>query len=328
MILVTGASGLLGSHLTKALIKKGHQNIIASIRSTSNRKLIQPFEDQVKWMDGDLTDIGFLDHLLEGVDTVFHTAAMISYDPDDEAALMENNVEVTKNLLNLSLKKGVKRFSFVGSISALHSPASGKPIDESIQWQDQTFRSNYGKSKFLAEREVWRAQSEGLNTVIIHPSIILGSGDWNKGSSSLFKRVKEGLQYYPTGTTGFVAVEDVVKVMLLLEENQIQNERFIVNAENRSYKDIFEQIALALNVKAPSKQGSHTVASAIWRIERAKQFLFKTKPLLTKETVESSMQTLNYNNEKLLKAFPDFEYEKIDEVIRRIAEVYKNEFNP
>ncbi len=232
MIFVTGASGLLGSHLVQALVQN-HQTVSALYRSSIPRF---KGSEKVTWIEGDILDMPNLEEALQNVQFVYHCAAMVSFHPKHKHDLYTTNVEGTANVVNACLNAGVQKLLYVSSVSALGRGTGGAATDENSQWSAEQ-SSTYGKTKYLAEMEVWRGIGEGLEAVIVNPSIILGAGEWTKGSSQIFKTVYEEFPWYTEGTTGFVDVADVVTAMILLMNSNITAQRFIVSAENRQYKE-------------------------------------------------------------------------------------------
>jgi nucleoside-diphosphate-sugar epimerase len=167
--------------------------------------------------------------------------------------------------------------------------------------------------------EVWRGIGEGLNAVIVNPVIILGEGDWSKGSSGIFKTAFNEFPWYTDGVTGFVDVQDVIKAMIDLMNSEISSERFIISEGNYSYKHIFSTIAKYFNKKPPHKKATKFMSQVVWRIEGIKSFISGARPLLTKETATSAQSVVHFNNEKLLKFFPHFRYTPIEETIKRVC---------
>ena len=315
MILVTGGSGLVGSHLIAALVKEGKK--VRALYRSSVPEI--PLADQVEWVKGDILDISVLEEALSGVTQVYHCAAMVSFDPKNKAALFQTNVEGTANLVNCCIDEGVEKLLFVSSVAALGRIREDTAINETMNWTPETSNSEYGKSKYLAETEVWRGISEGLNAVIVNPVIILGAGDWEKGSSEIFKSAYDEFPWYTSGTGGFVDVADLVKAMMLLMESTISAERFIISAENLSYREVFNQIALNFQKKPPHKKVTKLIAAIVWRIEALKGYFTGKAPLLTKETAATAQAHVQFNNSKLLQQFPAFQYRPIAESIERIC---------
>ena len=188
-----------------------------------------------------------------------------------------------------------------------------------MHWTPETSNSVYGKSKYLAEMEVWRAMAEGLNIAIVNPVIIFGAGDWNKGSSEIFKSSYNQFPWYTTGISGFVDVLDVVDAMQLLMDSPIVGERYIISAENLSYQTVFTQIANAFSKKPPTRKVTPLLAAIVWRLEAIKSLFTGKTPLLTKETAATAQAKVYFNNEKFLKAFPSFKYRSMDTTIKRVS---------
>ncbi|MBS1745295.1 MAG: NAD-dependent epimerase/dehydratase family protein [Bacteroidetes bacterium] len=312
-IFITGATGLTGSHLIKELSNRG-----SSIKALYRTEI--PFvHNNIEWIKGDLFDTVLLDNVMQGVDEVYHCAAKISYNPKDKIELFKTNVEGTANIVNACLNNQVKKLLHVSSVAALGLKKNSVPITETMKWNDETEGSVYGKSKYLGEMEVWRGIAEGLNAVIINPSVILGAGDWNKGSSEIFKTVYKEFPYYSDGVAGFVDVKDVVAIMISLMQSDIVAERFIVSAENVKYKDLFTMIAAAFQKKAPYKKVTPFMAAVIWRIEKFKSMITGKPPFITKETADTALAKLFFDNTKLLKSLPGFQYTPLKKSIERIC---------
>jgi len=188
-----------------------------------------------------------------------------------------------------------------------------------MQWSEETSNSVYGKSKYLAEMEVWRAIAEGLKAVIVNPTIILGENDWNKSSTEIFKTVYKEFPYYSEGVTGFVDVHDVASAMIELMNSDISAERFIINADNISYKDLFDMIAEAFSKKPPHKKVTPFMAALIWRLEAMRTFFTRKAPFITKETARAALAKVYFDNSKLLQTLPSFNYTPLKESVERIC---------
>jgi len=323
MILVTGGTGLVGSHLITALIERG-EKVKALYRS-----VIPVFKGSinVEWVKGDILDIISLQEALENVEEVYHAAAIVSFNPRKKHEMLNINVGGTANVVNACLAHGVRKLCYVSSVAALGKPKDAKEIDETMSWTEFTRFSNYGKSKYFAEMEVWRGIGEGLEAVIVNPSIILGAGDWGKGSSGLFKTAYDEFPWFTEGVTGFVDVCDVVKAMIDLMKSDITGQRFILSAESRKYKDIFTSIATCFGKKPPHKKVNSFTAGVVWRVEVLKSLFSHKDPLLTKETAQAAQSIVYFNNTKLKKFLPAFEYTSLDKTIVRICNELKQQNN-
>lgn len=323
MILVTGGSGLLGSELIAQLLHSGKK-----VRALYHKTKLTDFKsDNFEQFQCDILDVIGLEQALEGVDEVCHCAAIVSFNPRRKQEMFKINIEGTANLVNAALDAGIKKFVHVSSVAALGRIRENEPINETMNWSEETSNSNYGQSKYLAEMQVWRGIGEGLNAVVVNPVIILGPGDWNSSSSQIFKKVYNEFPWYATGTTGFVDVRDVAKAMIDLMNSDISSERFIISAENRSYADLFHLIAGAFGKKPPQKRITRTLAKIVWRLEAIKSFFTGKDPLVTKETARTALARVNFDNRKLKSFLPEFRYRKLEDTVRDTCAIFQQKLN-
>jgi nucleoside-diphosphate-sugar epimerase len=264
---------------------------------------------------------------MEGVTQVYHCAAIVSFTAKNKKALHHTNIEGTANIVNACLTKNVEKLLFVSSVAALGRIREDQAVNESMNWSEETSNSEYGKSKYLAEMEVWRGMGEGLNVVVVNPVIILGASDWSKGSTAIFKSAYDEFPWYTEGTSGFVDVLDVVDAMVLLMESNISDQRFIVSGANLLYRDVFTMIANSFHKKAPHKKVTALLAEIVWRLEGIKGKITGKSPLLTKETSRTARATVRFDNNKLLKALPEFQYRDMQNSIDRICTELKNRYH-
>jgi|SRR6185436_1764817 len=308
MVLVTGATGLVGSHLLLDLALKG-EKVRALKRANSDlTSVINLFSshagllETIEWAEGDVLDIFSLQEAMIGISKVYHCAAMVSFIPGEVEEMMRVNINGTANIVNFCVENRVEKLCYVSSVAAINRISEDKTIDENSEWKISKHNSNYALSKYGAEREVWRGIAEGLKAVIVNPTIIFGPGNWKTGSTAMFPRIWKGLKFYTDGTTGFVDARDVSKAMILLMESEIHSERFIVNGENLNFKKIFDWISEGLGKPKPYIYAYGWMRSLAWRAEAMKSFLFKTKPFITKETAFSAHKKVHFSNEKIKKA--------------------------
>ena len=317
MIFVTGGSGLVGSHLLFDLISSGKQ-VRALKRKNSSTELTkkifgyysndpEKLLNSIEWVEGDVMDIYSLYEAMENVDKVYHAAAMVSFHASDQKEMMKTNVEGTANIVNACLYKKIKKLCYVSSIASLGRTDNDEFIDEETQWKNSGNNSKYSISKYGAEREVWRGTIEGLPAVIVNPSVIIGPGDWNKGSSQLFQQAWNGLKFYTDGVNGYVDVRDVSKSMILLMDSDIINSRYIISSENLDYLRLFTMISEGLNKKIPSIKANLFLSQIAWRAEKLRSSITGKKPLITKETARTAFHKYSYSNEKIRKIL-NFEF--------------------
>ena len=257
-ILITGATGLVGSATVRRFLADGHRVSVLH-RPDSDRSLLQDVVDRIEWIEGDILDVLSLEKALDNIEYVVHAAAVVSFVPRDEAAMVKVNVEGTANVVNVCLHKGIRKLCHVSSVAALGRPnprtiESDTPvfIDETQRWEDSPNNSAYAKTKYLAELEVWRGISEGLPAVIVNPSLILGEGDWQKSSTQLFRYVYDGKPFYTEGTVNYVDVRDIAEALYRLVNSDIEGERFILSAGSASYYELFEVIAMGFGKRPAS----------------------------------------------------------------------------
>ena len=236
------------------------------------------------------------------------------------------NVEGTSNVVNVCLKLQIGKLCHVSSIAAIGRPDSRKVIaghdvvlDETHRWEDSPENSEYAKTKHLAELEVWRGIAEGLNAVIVNPTLILGEGDWAKSSTQIFRYVYREKPFYTEGIANYVDVKDVAEVIFKLLLSPISGERFLLNGGSISYGNLFNTIADAMHKKRPTFKVGAGLAGVIWRVEALRTWLLGTKPLITKETAQSAARKISYNNEKVRKAL-GFQFQPIERTVARVSE--------
>ena len=333
MVLVTGATGLVGSHLALHLIENG-EFVRALYRDsysiTKTKSLFYLYGkgelfDKIEWIQGDITDITSLELAFENIDYVYHCAALITFDPSEEEALRKNNIEGTANIVNFCISNSVKKLCYVSSISALGDLAINQTIyTENTEWNPEKPHSDYAISKYGAEMEIWRGQQEGLNVGIINPGVILGPGFWEQGSGEIFSAVANGLYFYTKGTTGFVAVTDVVKILVQIMKSDSSGERYIVIAENNTYQEILNDIATALKVKKPSLYAAVWMTEMAWKIDWFLGTFFRQKRKFLKSTARSSQETSLYSNAKVKDEF-HYEFQDIKKYIIEIVKLESNQ---
>ncbi|MBK7762774.1 MAG: NAD-dependent epimerase/dehydratase family protein [Bacteroidetes bacterium] len=322
MILVTGASGLVGQHLLEALTASG-VTIRAMYRKSIPKFYTNIQSKYVQWVEADLLDLASLDQAFEQVTHVYHCAAWVNYDPRLDEEMLRVNAEGTANVVNMCLHKKIIKLCYVSSISTIGSKPNNEAADEQTEIEEGEQSSNYSLSKVEAEMEVWRGIAEGLNAVIINPGIILGEGDDSRSSTKLFKIVQKEFPYYTLGSTAWVDVKDVVKIMIGLMNHEIHSERFIVSAGNFSYKEIFSMMAQAMNKREPYIKAGRLLTEIVWRMVYLKSIITGEVATITKSTARSSQSIRLFNPNKLLQVLPNYHYISIDETIRRIASKYK-----
>src|SRR6185312_13463735 len=321
-ILVTGGSGLVGNELITQLLNAGER--VTALQHTSSINISHP---SLSIVQCDILDVSLLEKIMQDITPVYHAAALVSYSPKDKKQLLKINVEGTANVVNACINNQVQKLVHVSSVAALGRIRNGEMVTEKMNWTEETSNSIYGKSKYYGEMEVWRGAAEGLQVVIVNPSLIFGGTNWESGSSAIFKKAYEEFPWYTNGVTGIVDVRDVARAMMALMKSDITSERFILNGENLSYKEIFTTIANGFDKKPPSKKVTPFLAEIVWRMEAIKSRITNKKSLLTKETARTAQAKVYFDNQKILKALPQFHFTNIKDTIEftcnRLIEKYQ-----
>jgi nucleoside-diphosphate-sugar epimerase len=337
MILVTGGTGLVGSHLLYKLVSDGQQKVRAIYRREKTLKRVAHvfsyFSDDserlfntIDWVEADLNDIPKLQMAFEGITHVYHCAAFVSFEPDKYHELRKINIEGTANIVNLSISHSVDKLCYVSSIAAIgHHEDSSKLITEETAWNPEDDNSVYAITKYGAELEVWRATQESVDAVIVNPGIILGAGYWKGGSSgNLFRKIHDGMTYYVNGIVGYVDVFDVVDTMISLMKSSIKNENYILVSENLSFKDFQYKVANALKVAPPKKEAKPWLLNIAWRLDWLRHKITGSRRNFSKHTAKSAVSTTKYDNSKIKNAL-GFQFKPIDQSIKEICELYRKD---
>jgi dihydroflavonol-4-reductase len=333
-VFVTGGTGLLGSHLIFTLISQGEQ-VRAIHRKTSNRETLEKvigyykgdadkLLNLVEWIECDICDYDRLEQTMLGVEIVYHCAAAVSFENRNKDYVLDNNIKGTSNIVKACFANKIRKLCHVSSISALGAYDGEAMVNETHSWDEAGYRSPYGTSKYLSEKEVWKGISNGLNAVIVNPTIILGPGGWNRGSSAFFPKIYSGLLFYTSGTNGYVDVNDVVKAMITLMRNNISGERFIVNGENLTYDKFFGMIARSLKVWGPFIKVPKLLSYLALPLVSVLEIFSKGKTTLTMEMLKVAWSRITYDNSKLIKR-TGFSYTPIERTVQVIGEIFLQE---
>jgi dihydroflavonol-4-reductase len=320
MILLTGGTGFLGQFIVKELLQRG-EKVRLLVRNPAK---VQP-QAGVELAEGDVLDTASLEPAFEGVTKVIHGAAVVSFWPRRRAEMSRINVEGTANIVDFCLDAQVEKLVHISSIAALGRIANAPKIDESSKWIKSRLNSAYGRTKYLAELEVYRGVEEGLKAVICNPGVIVGPGKWDQGSPMLFSTIHKGLRFYNPGQTGFVTVQDVARATVeLMNSDLVNGERFVLVGQNMLYKEFFGLIAKGLGVKAPTIAPPAFVSSMAGRMSEWMGNLRNREPIITKETTRSSREIFNYDGSKITRTI-GFQYGSLEQCIADSAAQFLKE---
>lgn len=336
MVLVTGGTGLVGSHLLYYLVSN-NESIRAIYRREKKlgivKKVFSYYTNEVEslynkidWVESDLLNIPDLTKAFYGITHVYHCAAFVSFEPDKYHLLRRTNIEGTANIVNLSISNNVKKLCYVSSIAALGESENSNIINEESQWNPEADNSVYAITKYGAETEVWRGTQEGLPAVIVNPGVIIGGGIWSHGSGNIIKKIYNKLPFYTNGNIGCVDVKDVVNIMISLLNSNIENERFVLVSENIKYRSLIHSIAQELNVSPPKKEAKPWLLAIGWRLDWLKHKLFGSRRILVKQMVESLFNQAKYDNTKI-KTRLNYSFISIEDSVKKVTEQFLKEVN-
>jgi len=330
MILVTGGTGIVGSILLTKLIEKG-ETVRAMYRDEKSidkfKKIASLYSsdsnihEKIEWMQGDVIDAYSLIPCFEGVDYVYHCAGYVSFSSKYKEKLYKINVTGTYNVVNLSIANNIKKICHISSIAALSQKLTNQTITEENEWEQDKKNSWYSRTKYMGELEIWRGMNEGLPGVIVNPSVIIGAGNWEDSSSKLFSTVYNGLKFYTSGITGYVASEDVANAMIQLMESDVENERFILNAKDLSFKELFSLIAESLGKKAPTIKANAFLMRLAYFFSQTVSAMSGKEPTVTRSAVRSAFNKKYYSSEKIMKTI-GFSFTPIENAIRNTGKLF------
>lgn len=333
MILVTGGTGLVGSHLLLELSKSG-EKVRAIYREESKKlKVKKVFSyylpekeanflfDSIEWIVADILDIPSLTHAFRNIKYVYHCAALVSFDAKNAKQLRVTNIEGTANIINACIQFNVEKICHISSIAAMDLALGEEKFFENFTWYPEKDHSDYAISKYGGEMEVWRGTQEGLPSIILNPGVIIGPGFWDSGSGKIFKKVDAGLKYHFPKITGFVGVQDVVKAAILFMVSEIKNEQFILVSENLSFKEVLCLAAQSLQKKEPYIPLKPWMVFIGWLYESFANILWGAKKQLSRNDHKSLFEHSYYSNEKI-KERTGFVFIPIKKVINETGRNY------
>ena len=331
MILVTGATGQIGSHVLYELAKAG-KPVRAMYRNNNGiEKVKQVFSfyqndgpqlsNLIEWVQADIIDPHALENSMQGIRQVYHSAGVVSFDDRDRKKLNRVNTGGTTNIVNACLQSGAK-LCHVSSIASLGELAVKEPVDENVIWNRGTSASAYAMSKYNSEMEVWRGIHEGLDAVIVNPSVIIGPGMWSGPGKYLFYALEKGIKYYPPGSSGYVDVRDVARIMILLCESGISGERYILNAGHMAHREFMSLIAKAFGKKGPDTILTPLLARIAVIGESLMALVTGNDRRINPRTFGIASEELRYSSSKITKAL-GVTFTSIEDSVNSAVQIFK-----
>jgi len=320
---ITGCNGLVGSYIARKLLAEGAE-VSALKREQSSFEYIQDIADKIAWHHGDILDVMSLEQPILEADFVIHCAGFVSFASKDYSKMFKVNVEGTANLVNGCLKYGQKKLLYISSVAALGTNDRQEVIDETQEWDDANISSKYGYTKFMGESEVWRGHSEGLDVIVVNPSVVFGRGEWGRSSLALIKYAASSPIFYPTGDVNYIDARDLADIIFQLIDRKIYNKRFIASAGKESYYRVMEIVSKEMGTKAPSLKFNKT--AAFIALQTAKLMAFfkgilqtgnqkrEIQPKLSKELIKNSTRKTFFDNKKIVETL-DFKFRKLEDTL-------------
>jgi len=316
-VFITGCNGLVGSYIARKLLKEGAE-VSALKRKDSLLDHIQDITHKITWHEGDITDLLSIETPIKEADFVIHCAGFVSFLAQDYSKMLKINVEGTANIVNTCLKFGHKKILYISSVAALGINVNQQVVDETQKWDDGNISSKYGHTKFLGEAEVWRGHSEGLDVIVVNPSVVLGRGEWGRSSLALLKYASSNPLFYPKGDVNYVDARDLASIIYHLIIEKIYNERFIVSAGKISYQELIEIICNSMGTKVPKLPFNNFVALIILQLTKLMSLFTGKPPKLSRETIKMSMRKTLFSNKKIVKQL-NFKFRAIQDTIAWLA---------
>ncbi|WP_020568435.1 NAD-dependent epimerase/dehydratase family protein [Neolewinella persica] len=321
MLLITGATGYFGRHLTTALAATGRP-FRALIREESDTRALAALGEVCTLVKGDVNDPESLLEAFHGVDTIIHAAAFVSFQTADRDKMQMVNGEGTANVVNMALEAGVRKVIHLSSVAVLNRRDGGPLVTLRDRWPEERPNTSYAESKFAAEREIWRGQAEGLEVAVLYPTHMLGTGNWGHDHApKLWQMAARERGFYPTGTTGFVDVRDVAEAAMTALDRDQDGDRFLLNAVNLSWQEAMSKIAESIGAKPPSMKVSAWQSGLLWPIEMLRAGLAGTKPIITRESHQNVQADFRYDGTAYVEATGNA-YRDVEQTIRYVGKRY------
>lgn len=328
MELITGGTGIVGTHVlleravagaaVKALYRRNSDRSIVDRVFHHYRPDADALLERIHWVEGDLHSIDALEEAMTGVQHVYHAAAMVSFDPRDAREMHRVNVEGTANVVNAALATGVQRICHVSSIAAIGEGTGDEERHEGMVRESDDRISAYALSKYEAEMEIHRGIAEGVEGVMVNPGLILGPGRSGRSSMTLIDRLRKGTRYHPPGANAFVDVRDVAELMVQVMHKAPSGGRYILVGENMSYARMFAEAATTFRNASPSHRLAPWMLELAWRVEKARTWITRTKPFVTRDTVQSALAERRYSNAASI-TLTGHAYRTVNEALTNVA---------
>lgn len=311
-ILITGVTGLFGRELAREFSALG--SIHGLKRESSDLGSVDLEGLDIHWHEGDVLDFNSVLEAVEGIDLVIHAAGKVSFSAQDERALFQVNHQGTINVVNALLAAGVPKLVYISSVAALGQVPDQEYYDENSAWVDVPGHTPYALSKYRAELEVWRGEQEGLEVLVVNPSVILGKVAYERSSGSLYQLVIKGAAFFPAGNLNYIDVRDAAEITRTLVEKNAWGERFVLTKESISYESFFQQAAQVLGGTPPKKRLPNWIISWGFPILKGLSWMLGKKLPLTAQVAKNAQRKTQFSNQKVQR-YLNFRYRDLQDTL-------------
>ncbi len=325
-VLVTGATGFIGSSLVRKLVS-GDNEVYALVRKSSSLVPFSGILDRVRLVEGDVTDPDSLEKAFEGMDQIYHSAGYtyMGGDSNRDSMLYAINVEGSRNVFRAALQAGVKRVVHVSSITAVGFSPNRKPVNESFPWNFNEIQLKYAETKHLAEEEAHKAVAQGLDCVIVNPAFVFGAGDVNFNAGRIIKDVYQGkMPVYPLGGVCVVDVEIVAQTTIRAMEVGRCGERYIIGGDNITYRQLAETISSVTGASSLRFPLPFWMARPLLSLMKKLNFRKKVSKLFNLSMFRVASEFLYFDSSRAIREL-GMKTEPHEFSIRRAFEWYRKE---
>ena len=322
-VLVTGATGCIGSNLIARLLECG-----CSVRAfhRENSVLLALEHIDVEHRTGDIRDPVAVLAAMQGCDTVFHTAAIVSFWKRRREEQLDVNINGTRTVVEACLKAGVNKLVHTSSIAALGFTSDGSLITETtaFNWNEGV---TYKYSKYHSELEVLNGVARGLNASIVNPSVVIGPRDAHiHGGAFVLNIARKRVPAYIAGGVNLVGVHDVVRGHIAAAERGQSGERYILGGVNLSHKEMFALIAKVLNKPVPLMKAPVWSVRLIAKLCESIGEITDSEPWISSELISGIGKTNWYSSEKAKRELGFNPQITLKKGVRRTLDWYRKEF--
>lgn len=322
MTFLTGASGFIGGHLARVLIKSG-RSVRALLRPSSNREGVSGLD--LETVVGDLRDVNSLKGKMRGCQELFHVAADYRLWARDPAEIYTSNMEGTRNILQIALEEGVERVVYTSTVGCIGMPANNEEGDENIAVSVTKAAGPYKHSKYLAERIALEFASLGLPVIIVNPTAPIGEYDWKPTPTGkiVVDFLRKALPAYLETGLNIVDVRDVAQGHLTAMERGRSGERYILGGRNMMLREIFRTLSKISGQPAPKVRIPYAVAYAYGLTSTIAAKLTKQTPLAPLDAVRMARKRMFVKSEKAEREI-GFVAGPVEQAFERAVQWFRN----